>query len=165
MKVSAITFLVPLCIMSTTGVVSAQPFRLVNGKGEDILKAIANKPNEEATIPASRIRIPNTSASVAAPEKASKTSSSTVLDQKLVSLDMVDLHRRFGPTDESLTKDETTFLEDTIQNAYEKIHKDRDDIVRNAKNNNGLRGSQKSPFIPIDREVLKRYEQRIGNSF
>eukprot|EP00533_Pseudo-nitzschia_delicatissima_P009108 CAMPEP_0116108624 /NCGR_PEP_ID=MMETSP0327-20121206/16892_1 /TAXON_ID=44447 /ORGANISM="Pseudo-nitzschia delicatissima, Strain B596" /LENGTH=165 /DNA_ID=CAMNT_0003601563 /DNA_START=293 /DNA_END=790 /DNA_ORIENTATION=- len=165
MMISATTFLVPLCIVSTTGVVSAQPFRLVNGKREEISKAMANKPNEEATFTAPRIRIPNASASVAAQQKSSEKSS-TVLDQKLSPLDMVDLHRRFGPTDESLTKKEASFLEDTIRNAYEKIHKDRDSIaIDTKKKNNSLRGSHKSPFIPIDREVLKRYEQRIGNSF
>ncbi len=258
MKISSSTSLLVLFFLSSAGSASSQPFRLVNGKSDDILEAMSGEANEKATRASSpRIRIPSASASVAAPtfsiDETFKTSNKSyekpVSDHKPSHLDLIDFHRRFAPTDESLNEDEATMLEAYIREAYTKIHQDGsnpsevlplhrrtdaleetmrkafdkihpssssilrrfkdlenlsqdesnylattignafDKIHRNrgstveavaksvvgdkvAKNvekmgndMGGLRGSHKSPFIPIDREALKRFEQRTGKSF
>ncbi len=75
-------------------------------------------------------------------------------------------------TVDNLSKHEANCLEETLRDALDKIHKDRKNTIHSVipsvvatSHQPRLRGNQKSPFIPIDVDVMKRYNERNGKAF
>ena len=178
MKLSSFATLCVLCLASTT-TVSARPVLL------DPAKYINKEDSEVDALPSLRIRNPYASASVAAPNFSSQegvsdtqnndeSDSATAVAEGKVHVPEVlapFLHR-FDPAEEPLSTTEASFLEATITDAFYRIHQDRGmgkDLggkpaanYDKGKDQGGrplLRGSHRSPPIPIDTKVLETIKQ------
>ena len=144
MKLSPIFSLSFLVCLAPSSSASTRPFNLINKEGEDLLESIANEHKMDAAPPgAPRLHTPKASASVQAPVLESNDTNQEQASSPL----------------DTLTNNGELSLETVLSNAFDKIHREKK-ITATPR----LRGSQKSPFIPIDVDVMKRYNERNGKA-
>lgn len=148
MKLSSLVSLSLLVCLAPSSSASTRPFKLINEEGEDLLESIANEHKMGAFPPgAPRLHTPKASASVQAPVFEPNDSKQ---------------EHELSPL-YALTNNGELSLETVLSDAFDKIHQKKK--ITDTNHQPRLRGSQKSPFIPIDVDVMKRYNERNGKAF
>ena len=172
MKIFAIASICFACIASTTTTVSARPVLLAPPK--EIFSSKQQQPPQDDSS-SLRIRTPNASASVGAPDFSFEQVSDENKERSNIHVPEVlapFLHH-FDPK-EPLTQTEAKFLDATIRDAFYKIHQDRGMGTNLAETTTAtayirektadrrplLRGGHKSPqMLPTEREVFEKFKE------